>query len=470
MSFAQGSSTQPLVLQGSNVFLYGSSTSGNAFTVQQLSSGNVASFQTLAGATSLIINPTGYVGIGTTNPGYVLDVNGSARIATNTLTLPTVLATTSVGIGTNATPPNKLSILSTTAQLASSAQISHPVGDWGLVIKRTANDVGTSNFAFLKSRGETSTIITQGDGIGRIAWHAVTNASGPVIQQLGEINVTNTTFSAGNADGDMIFLTKNTSDANPVERMRVTGDGLVGIGTNPSNTSYKLQIYNGDTSFALFGPNATWGSYLAVGAATSLIGGNLGTGQIISTNGNIHIDGGSDGTTKREIYLQYYQNTGGTATGGVRSYGYFNHTGDHYISGIPYSPGRPMSQIGKNNGDLTTGVMIFNAVAYNVGSMYSTSTGRWTAAIAGYYRFSFCGLSRYLTTTPNMRWYKNGADFGYGAGHFNQGTVSGVYHLQIACSVIIYLAVNDYVNFQIVGDGFYGSNAIHCSASCFFLG
>ena len=76
MSFAQGAPTQPLVLQGSNVFLYGSSTAGNAFTVQQLGAGNVASFQTSTGATGLIVNPTGLVGIGKTNPGYALDVTG----------------------------------------------------------------------------------------------------------------------------------------------------------------------------------------------------------------------------------------------------------------------------------------------------------------------------------------------------------------------------------------------------------
>ena len=76
MSFAQGAPTQPLVLQGSNVFLYGSSTTGNAFTVQQQSAGNVASFVTSSGATGLIVNPTGLVGIGKTNPAYALDVTG----------------------------------------------------------------------------------------------------------------------------------------------------------------------------------------------------------------------------------------------------------------------------------------------------------------------------------------------------------------------------------------------------------
>ena len=87
MSFAQGAPTQPLVLQGSNVFLYGSSTAGNAFTVQQLSAGNVASFQTSTNATALIINPAGNVGIGTTNPYGKFDILGGVLIHSNATTL-----------------------------------------------------------------------------------------------------------------------------------------------------------------------------------------------------------------------------------------------------------------------------------------------------------------------------------------------------------------------------------------------
>jgi hypothetical protein len=76
MSFTQGAPTQPMSILASNVFLTGSSTAGNAFTVQQLGAGNVASFQTSTSSTSLIINPSGNVGIGKTNPGYALDVTG----------------------------------------------------------------------------------------------------------------------------------------------------------------------------------------------------------------------------------------------------------------------------------------------------------------------------------------------------------------------------------------------------------
>jgi len=76
MSFAQGAPTQPLNLTASNVFVTGTSAAGNAFTVQQLGVGNVFSAQTSTGATALIINPSGLVGIGKTNPAYAMDITG----------------------------------------------------------------------------------------------------------------------------------------------------------------------------------------------------------------------------------------------------------------------------------------------------------------------------------------------------------------------------------------------------------
>ncbi len=79
MSFNQLAPTVPTVLNTSNCFVFGNTASGNALSVQQLGAGNVATFRTTTGATALFINPSGNVGIGTTNPSSTLHVKGNAN-------------------------------------------------------------------------------------------------------------------------------------------------------------------------------------------------------------------------------------------------------------------------------------------------------------------------------------------------------------------------------------------------------
>jgi hypothetical protein len=69
-------------------------------------------------------------------------------------------------------------------------------------------------------------------------------------------------------------------------------DGNVGIGTPTPGT--RLHVSAGDSSFALFGPNTSWGGSLAVGSG----GGSFlmpisGRAQVLSSNGNLHLDGGA---------------------------------------------------------------------------------------------------------------------------------------------------------------------------------
>jgi hypothetical protein len=56
----------------------------------------------------------------------------------------------------------------------------------------------------------------------------------------------------------------------------------------------------GDSSKILFGPNSTWNSYLLVGSGTNEVAST--TCQVISTNGNLHLDAGVGKT----MYLNYY--------------------------------------------------------------------------------------------------------------------------------------------------------------------
>ena len=101
--------------------------------------------------------------------------------------------------------------------------------------------------------------------------------------------------------------------------------GVGGIGG--VDTNYKWYIggvsrcYNGDGSSALYGPNATWGAYLWVGAGTSRI--VSGQAQCITTNGNLHLDSG----VGQAMYLNGYNAGFANAGGGVNSYGTFTNNG-----------------------------------------------------------------------------------------------------------------------------------------------
>ena len=64
----------------------------------------------------------------------------------------------------------------------------------------------------------------------------------------------------------------------------------------------------GDDSATTFGPNATWGANLAVGAIGGTDKANATTAQVVVTNGNLHLDGANGYT----IYYGYYANYRGT--------------------------------------------------------------------------------------------------------------------------------------------------------------
>ena len=101
-------------------------------------------------------------------------------------------------------------------------------------------------------------------------------------------------------------------------------NGFVGMGTD--NPQYKHHVTNGDTSMTLYGPNSTWSAYLVTGAGTSQVA--SGKAQMITTNGNLHIDCG----TGQSLYLNYY--TGGAGVGGtIVSWGPWTHTGNFTATG-----------------------------------------------------------------------------------------------------------------------------------------
>jgi hypothetical protein len=255
---------------------------------------------------------------------------------------------------------------------------------------------------------------------------------------------------AGTVNGDNIIqLATNGST-----RMTVNQSGNVGIGT--SSPQCPLHVYKAGGTNSIQGEIRVCsddGNKSRVGMYEEAAGSTWGCWMQYNGNGDTMEFGSKRNTVDTSPQMT------------------ISSTGTVNVPGVITNPGRPMSMVGKNNGDVSAaGFMIFNAVAYDVGSMYNSGNGRWTASVAGHYQFTYSGVSRLNSVFPNMRWYKNGFGFGWGACHFNLGNVTPPNHMQLSCSVIIFLAVNDFVQFYVADGGFYGGNVVHNTACCIFLG
>ena len=116
-----------------------------------------------------------------------------------------------------------------------------------------------------------------------------------------------------------------------------------------------------------------------------------------------------------------------------------------------YSPG---GQINSNNVSL-----VFSNTSYagghNIGGHYSTTNGRFTAPIAGYYLFTGAMLTNPAFSSnvyALVFWQLNGSSVHYFAHNHNNGWImeSG--------SFVVYLSANDYVNLYLTyGSGHYGT-------------
>lgn len=74
-TFNQGVSSVPVILNSSNVLVFGNTSSGNALSVQQLGAGSVFATSNASGTVGLFVNPRSNVGVGTTNPQQYFHVS-----------------------------------------------------------------------------------------------------------------------------------------------------------------------------------------------------------------------------------------------------------------------------------------------------------------------------------------------------------------------------------------------------------
>jgi hypothetical protein len=212
----------------------------------------------------------------------------------------------------------------------------------------------------------------------------------------------------GYADASTIRLAaENNCDLNVYTggsaRMIVKNSGLTGFGRDPSYTvdingnQRVLNGLNANDSMCYYGPNASWNAYLVVGAGTDRSGG--ATAQVISTNGNLHLDGGNSNS----IYYGYYPNSRGTP-----------NTHEFYGSTINFNSGLPQQDTTAIAPICFNGVRLFrSANIHNI--IYSSNSVGWGGGINTTY--AFYRTNPYVATLIHGKcsYYVGGATMAYPA-------------------------------------------------------
>ena len=205
----------------------------------------------------------------------------------------------------------------------------------------------------------------------------------------------------------MSFWTR-ASSGDQAERMRIDSNGNVGIGTN-SPTSPLTLYRNSATSVAVNTGNSI-NSWLS-GVDSS---GNFS----FYTNGAYSTYFSTSGTERMRI----------DASGRVTT---------------PYQPAFIAAGLAAQTTYTAGQVIVFNTAPLNIGSGYSTSTGRFTAPVAGTYAFTFQVYLNPGNGNAPIAFYKNGT--------MEIFSLQGVALSGIGLSTIISLAASDYVEVRVRG-------------------
>jgi hypothetical protein len=118
---------------------------------------------------------------------------------------------------------------------------------------------------------------------------------------------------------------------------------------------------------------------------------------------------------------------------------------------MPYQPYFNVTTTGSSYTLGNNDTLVFNRVVSNVGSHYSSSTGRFTAPIAGKYLFIFQTIVQGNYNNASIRYYKNGSRF-YGSDmHFSPYLSASNYWDGVHNNQIVAMNANDYLEIVNVG-------------------
>jgi hypothetical protein len=112
-------------------------------------------------------------------------------------------------------------------------------------------------------------------------------------------------FSAGTITANLTGTASSATNADTVDSLHASQ-----FLRSDADDAFTGNLTTGADNYITFGPNTSWSSYLRVGGNGRTVSG-ASSASVVTTNGNLHLDSGSDKAT----YLNFYAGTAGTFFG-----------------------------------------------------------------------------------------------------------------------------------------------------------